>query len=66
MAEDIRAGKLKEIDILVMPGGNSWRQVATIGAEHEEKIHTFLKMAAVMWEPVPECTMSSRASRGSA
>jgi hypothetical protein len=26
-----------------MPGGNSWRQVATIGAEHEEKIHTFLK-----------------------
>ena len=43
MAEDIRAGKLKEIDVLVMPGGNSWRQVKTIGIEHEEKIHTFLK-----------------------
>ena len=43
MAEDIRAGKLKEIDVLVMPGGNSWRQVKTIGIEHEEKVHTFLK-----------------------
>ena len=43
MAEDIRAGKLKEVNVFVMPGGNSWRQVGAIGAEHVEKIHSFLK-----------------------
>ena len=43
MAEDIRAGKLKEVDVLVMPGGNSWRQVGAIGVEHVEKVYTFLK-----------------------
>ena len=43
MAEDIRAGKLKDVDVFVMPGGNSWRQVGAIGEEHVEKVHTFLK-----------------------
>ena len=43
MAEDIRAGKLKNVDVFVMPGGNSFRQVGAIGAEHVEKVHTFLK-----------------------
>lgn len=43
MAEDIRAGKLKDVDVFVMPGGNSWRQVGVIGTEHVEKVHTFIK-----------------------
>lgn len=43
MAEDIRTGKLKELDILVMPGGGSRKQCNTIGQEHLEKIRDFLR-----------------------
>ena len=43
LASDIRAGKLKEIDILVMPGGGSTKQCVTIGLEHHDKIRDFLR-----------------------
>ena len=43
LASDIRAGKLKEIDILVMPGGGSTTQCMTIGLEHHDKIRDFLR-----------------------
>ena len=43
MAEDIRSGALKDINILVMPGGSSKKQCETIGKEHLEKIREFLR-----------------------
>ncbi len=43
VAEDIRAGKLKNVDVLVMPGGSSSKQCNTIGKEHWYKIHDFLR-----------------------
>ena len=43
LASDIRAGKLKEVDILVMPGGGSTAQCMTIGLEHHDKIRDFLR-----------------------
>ena len=43
LASDIRAGKLKEIDILVMPGGGSTTQCVTIGEAHHDKIREFLR-----------------------
>ena len=43
LASDIRAGKLKEIDILVMPGGGSTTQCVTIGEKHHDKIREFLR-----------------------
>ena len=43
MAKDIREGKLKEIDILVMPGGGSTTQCVTIGEKHHDKIRDFLR-----------------------
>ena len=43
LASDIRNGKLKEIDILVMPGGGSTTQCVTIGEKHHDKIRDFLR-----------------------
>ena len=42
MADDIRNGKLKDIDVLVMPGGSSQKQCRTIGLEHLDKVRDFL------------------------
>ena len=43
MASDIRAGKLKDVDVLVMPGGGSRKQCNAIGKEHWEKVRNFLR-----------------------
>lgn len=43
MASDIRAGKLKDVDVLVMPGGGSRKQCNAIGKEHWEKVRDFLR-----------------------
>ena len=43
MASDIRSGKLKDIDVLVMPGGGSRKQCNAIGNEHLEKVREFLR-----------------------
>lgn len=43
MAKDIQAGKLKELDVLVMPGGGSNKQCTTIGKAHHDKIRDFLR-----------------------
>lgn len=43
MASDIRAGKLKDVDVLLMPGGGSRRQCNAVGREHLEKIREFLR-----------------------
>ena len=43
LASDIRAGKLKDVDILVMPGGGSTTQCVTIGVAHHDKIREFLR-----------------------
>ena len=45
VAEDIRAGKLKNVDVLVMPGGSSSKQCNTIGKEHlntKKLLHSLL------------------------
>ena len=41
--EDIRNGKLKDVDVLVMPGGSSSKQCNTIGKAHWNKIRDFLR-----------------------
>ena len=43
MVDDIRKGKLNDIDVLIMPGGGSRKQCAAIGKEHWEKIHSFIR-----------------------
>ena len=43
LASDIRAGKLKDIDILVMPGGGSTTQCVTVGEKHLDKIRDFIR-----------------------
>ncbi len=43
MAQDIRDGKLKGLDVLVMPGGGSTTQCLTIGLEHHDKIKNFIR-----------------------
>ena len=43
MAQDIRDGKLNTVDVLVVPGGASWRQFYAIGAAHISKVHDFLR-----------------------
>lgn len=43
MADDIRQGRLKDVDVLIMPGGRSGKQCLTIGTEHLEKIREFLR-----------------------
>ncbi len=43
MAKDIQAGKLKDVDVLVMPGGGSNKQCTTIGKAHHDKIRDFLR-----------------------
>ena len=43
LASDIRNGKLKEVDVLVMPGGGSTTQCLTIGLEHHDKIREFIR-----------------------
>ena len=43
MASDIRAGKLKDVDVLVMPGGGSCKQCNAIGKEHWGKVRDFLR-----------------------
>ena len=43
MAQDIRDGKLKGLDVLVMPGGGSTTQCLTIGLDHHDKIKNFIR-----------------------
>ena len=43
MAEDIRAGKLDELDLLVIPGGSSESQVKALGAEGKKKVQDFVR-----------------------
>ena len=43
MGSDIRAGKLKDIDVLVMPGGGSRKQCNAIGNDHLDKVRDFLR-----------------------
>ena len=43
MAQDIRDGKLKDLDVLVMPGGGSTTQCLTVGLEHHDKIKNFIR-----------------------
>ena len=43
MGQDIRDGKLKDIDVLVMPGGGSRKQCNAIGQEHLDKVRDFLR-----------------------
>ncbi len=43
LASDIRAGKLKEVDVLVMPGGGSRKQCNAIGKAHWDKVREFLR-----------------------
>ena len=43
LAEDIRAGKLKDVDVLVMPGGGSRKQCTAVGKAHWDKIRDFLR-----------------------
>ena len=43
LAKDIRDGKLKDVDILVMPGGGSRKQCNAIGKEHWDKVRDFLR-----------------------
>ena len=43
MAQDIRDGKLKSLDVLVMPGGGSTTQCLTVGLEHHDKIKNFIR-----------------------
>ena len=42
MGSDIRAGKLKDLDVLVMPGGGSRKQCNAIGNDHLDKVRDFL------------------------
>ena len=43
MAEDIRAGKLDELDLLVIPGGSSELQVKALGDEGKKKVQDFVR-----------------------
>ena len=43
MAEDIRAGKLDGLDLLVIPGGSSASQVAALKAEGKTKVQDFVR-----------------------
>ena len=43
LAEDIRNGKLKDVDVLIMPGGGSRKQCTTIGFDHLEKVRSFVR-----------------------
>ena len=41
--EDVRAGKLEGMDVLVMPGGYSPRQYKSLGEDGAEKVRTFVR-----------------------
>ncbi|MBO5922901.1 MAG: hypothetical protein J6Q81_00170 [Lentisphaeria bacterium] len=43
MGEDIRAGKLDELDLLVIPGGSSESQVKALGDEGKKKVQDFVR-----------------------
>lgn len=42
-AEEIRAGKLQDFRVVMLPGGSSSKQGATLGAEGREEIRKFVK-----------------------
>jgi glutamine amidotransferase-like uncharacterized protein len=42
-AEDVRAGALKGIDVLVQPGGSGSKQAAALGSDGREAIRQFVK-----------------------
>jgi glutamine amidotransferase-like uncharacterized protein len=42
-AEDIRAGVLKDYDVLVQPGGSGSKQAAALGDEGRETVRTFVR-----------------------
>jgi glutamine amidotransferase-like uncharacterized protein len=42
MADDIKSGKLKDIDVLIQPGGSGGNQGRQLGEEGREKIRVFV------------------------
>ena len=47
--KDIQNGKLDGLDILVVPGGDSWRQSDDIGEKGGEKIREFVRKGGAYW-----------------
>ena len=47
--KDIQNGKLEGLDILVIPGGDSWRQSDDIGEKGSEKIREFVRKGGAYW-----------------
>lgn len=46
---DIKNDKLKGLDLLVIPGGDSWAQSADIGKDGAEKIREFVRNGGAYW-----------------
>lgn len=57
--EDVRAGRLGDIDVLVMPGGTSVLQANSLGQEGREEIRRYLREGGLYFGTCAGCSLSA-------
>ena len=55
--DDVRAGKLKGLDMLVMPGGSSDAQAESLGEEGRERIREYLRQGGTYFGTCAGCSI---------